>query len=84
MNAVTINNRRHVILHDTCVVSFDAKTVTLDSGGWLTATTKKHMNKASSEYNLGFHVYQDNFKWYLRQPNGNESLFFDGVEFVRN
>jgi hypothetical protein len=84
MQAVTnIDMRKHVILHDTAVVSFDAETVILDSGGWHTATTKRKMNEASVEYNLGFRVYQKENQWYLRQPNGNVSRFFDGVEFVR-
>jgi len=43
--------------HATVVVHFTEYTVTLNSGGWRTATTKVRMNQASSEFNLGYSVY---------------------------
>ena len=81
-NVIEIDGKQHVILFDTCIVSFDAKTVTLRTGGWRTAITKRRMNEASQEYDLGFELYQKGWKWYLKQ-NGNETEFFDDVEFVR-
>lgn len=36
--------------HGTKVVRFDAETITLDSGGWRTATTKTRMNQAARQF----------------------------------
>ena len=40
-------------------------TITLNSGGYRTATTKRRMNEVSEEYDLGFKVYQKNVDWYI-------------------
>ena len=45
-----------VTLHHTDVVRFDDKQITLDNGGWVTATTCTRMNQASSQFGLGFRV----------------------------
>lgn len=55
-----------VIYHSTPVTSFNEKRIVLDTGGWSTNTTKERMNEASSEYNLGYTVYQKKFKWYAQ------------------
>ncbi len=46
-----------VIYHATPVVEFNGKGVTLDTGGWWTATTKKRMNQAARFFSLDFYVY---------------------------
>ena len=57
--------RAAVRYHQTNVVEFTPDTITLNSGGWLTSTTKKRMNEVSDHYGLGFHVSQENFKWWV-------------------
>ena len=59
------NRSTDVVLYNTTIVSFDNNTITLDHGGWKTATTKQRMNQASDEYDLGYQVYQDNYNWYV-------------------
>ena len=52
-----------VVYHSTCVVKFNQDKIILNSGGWYTQTTKNRMNQASSQYNLGYQVYQkSNFR----------------------
>ena len=67
----------HVRYHDTDVVSFDADTVILRTGGWETATTKLRMNQASYQFNLGFTVYAKNREWFVRYCDGEESIRFE-------
>jgi|TARA_Y100000310_G_C20335694_1_gene647385 hypothetical protein len=54
-----------VTYHQTAVVEFDSTTITLNTGGWATNTTKTRMNQAASQFGLGFRVYQHNFNWYV-------------------
>ena len=57
----------HVItLYNTNIVNFDSTRITLDDGGWMTNTTKTRMNQVSSNYGLGFHVYQDKGNWFVQ------------------
>lgn len=55
------------IYHHTAVVVHDRlrHIITLDSGGWRTATTKTRMNQASFEFDLGFTVHQKAYEWYV-------------------
>ena len=70
----------YVTYHQTNVVAWDkdASTVTLNTGGWYTPTTKKRMNQASQQFGLGFHVFQKDFQWYVTTPNGEMALFNGG------
>lgn len=58
-------NKTSVVYHQTAIVIFDQNTIQLNSGGWLTATTKKRMNQTSMQYSLSFGVYQKDFQWYV-------------------
>ena len=65
---------------------FDMWTITLNSGGYRTATTKRRMNEVSKEDDLGFKVYQKNGDWYVditQKPRGkwqSDTLdFIDGI-----
>lgn len=74
----------HVCYHQTDVVSFDARRVTLRTGGWYTVTTKTRMNQASHQFNLGFSVYQDRGQWFVRSHhNGHVQRFVDGMTIRR-
>lgn len=69
-----------VTYHNTVIVEFDLnKTVTLDSGGWQTATTKTRMNQASSQFNLGYSVFQKDFDWFVRLESGEVVEFRDNM-----
>lgn len=57
--------KTRVFFHDTPVVTFDEKTIELNSGGWWTRTTKVRMNQASQEFRLGFCVFQKQNKWFV-------------------
>ncbi len=56
-----------VIYQGTRVVHvYPSGEIRLDTGGWKTSTTKRRMNQASTQYNLGFRVLQKNFNWFVR------------------
>ena len=60
------NNALSVVYHSTEVVKvIDNRYVILDNGGYYTNTSKRRMNQASLQYNLGFNVYQCNYIWYV-------------------
>ena len=61
----TIGNQTRVKYHSTDVVRFSDKHITLDTGNWWTVTTKLRMNQASRQFNLGYHVYQKDWTWYV-------------------
>jgi len=64
----------------TCIVEFTDNTVTLNSGGYASATTKKKMNQAARQFALGFSVYQKARKWYA-VTDGLTYRFVDGLSF---
>ena len=64
--ATRITDGPTVYYHDTAVVTVTPSTITLDTGGWWTVTTKLRMNQAAAEYDLGYHVYQRAGVWYVR------------------
>jgi hypothetical protein len=68
---------------NTYVVTWDKKTntVTLNSNGWHTLTTKTRMNQTSNQYGLGFYVFQKNFIWYVELPNGETVEYEDHMTF---
>tara|TARA_R110002020_G_scaffold467856_5_gene691720 strand:- start:270 stop:710 length:441 start_codon:yes stop_codon:yes gene_type:complete len=59
------NGYKCVKYHDTDVVKFNADYIILNHNGWVTDTTKKRMNQASDEYDLGFRVSQRKGQWYV-------------------
>lgn len=68
-----------VVYHSTEVVKvMDNKYAVLDSGGWLTPTTKRRMNQASSEFRLNFQVFQRGYIWYVKTPY-DEQEFYDNI-----
>ena len=66
---------------DVVTVDWEAKTVTLNHGGYTTVTTKLRMNQASSEWGLGYQVYQKDFDWYV-SVGGETYNYYDGAERV--
>lgn len=61
--------------HDTDVVYFDSLWITLNTGGFKTATTKRRMNQSAMRFGLGFNVYQRDYRWYVDTPQGHTAEF---------
>jgi hypothetical protein len=64
-NIQTTNGNTVIRYHATDVVSFNAKEIVLNSGGWRTATTKTRMNQAAGQFDLGYSVFQKDFDWFV-------------------
>ena len=61
---------------DVVKVDWDTGIITLNTGGWETSTTKLRMNQASSEWGLGYHVYQHKHDWFVTH-DGNTFNYTD-------
>ena len=59
--------------HDTDIAKYNptTRTVTLNSGGWHTATTKRHINQCFQVWGLPFHLFQSARQWYVSRHIGN-------------
>ena len=62
---LTDEEKTRVYFHDTPVVTFNEKTVELNTGGWRTRSTKVRMNQASQEFGLGFRIFQQKKDWFV-------------------
>ena len=82
-NVMITVDRLAVVYADTLIVDKVGESITLDSGGWQTVTTKRKMNQASRQFALGYSVYQRNYKWFVDLPNGATVPFEDGMTFHR-
>lgn len=65
-----------VTYHRTPVVKFSEKTIRLNTGGYRSQTTKRRMNQAANQFDLGFEVVQRGGEWYVVQ--GDFERLFDG------
>ena len=79
---IDVDDYRTVKYHNTVVVRFNHREIILHSGGWYSATTKLRMNQTSNQFNLGFGVYQKNFKWFV-DFNGETLPFEDNMTLRR-
>ena len=70
-----------IVLHHTPIVTYHPEgEVTLDTGGWCTATTKQRMNACSP-----FTIYQDKRVWYVVTGKGeHESKLVSRMSFDAN
>lgn len=50
---------------DVVTVHHDTDSITLNTGGWFSNTTKTRMNQASQQFNLGYSVHQKKYEWYV-------------------
>lgn len=64
-SVVCTNGRITVVYHNTRVVDATPEHIILDTGGWKTTTTKLRMNQASTQFNLGYTVYQQKGQWFV-------------------
>jgi hypothetical protein len=74
-----------VTYHSTDVVTV-SKTgkITLNTGGWFTNTTKTRMNQAAHVFGLGYRVYQNKHKWFVRLAPWNETPTHPDLAFNGN
>lgn len=52
--------------------------VTLDTGGWRTATTKVRMNQAFSQFGPPYKVFQKNGNWFVRHRASKHQIPYPG------
>ena len=55
----------YITYWSTDVVAFDNDWILLKTDGYFTNTTKLRMNQASTQFSLGYTVYQKQFEWYV-------------------
>jgi hypothetical protein len=67
---------------DTEVIKFNDTEIILNSGGFLTNTTKTRINQTSNEYNLGFDVRQIKGDWFVFFK-GDKLGFVDNMKMTR-
>lgn len=72
-----------VFFHDTPVVSFNDRSILLNTGGWRTRSTKVRMNQASQEFALGFRVFQKKNDWFVGYRNNTFSFVSDELILER-
>ena len=73
-----------VRLHNTNIFKMveeeSGRVITLNSGGWQTATTKKRINEAFESIGLRLVLYQDKGDWYIQLGNVAPTVpFYDGM-----
>jgi hypothetical protein len=79
------NGTTYVRYHKTVIAMRDNRgKITLDSGGWKTATTKTRMNQALRVWGTGYYVHQVKHVWYVGVHKGNGvhariCEYYDGV-----
>lgn len=72
------DGRRVVRLHHTDILEFGGKSVTLNTGGWKTVTTKDRLNRFQGDVQ----IYSKRGIWYVSNASG-EVPYFDGMT-IRN
>lgn len=71
------NEVSYLIYHSTKVCHLDKKTntLTLNTGGWKTKTTKDRMNDFMAIHNIYIHIIQKDNIWYIDLEDGKVSIF---------
>lgn len=72
-----------VVYHTTPVVKFSNSMIILNTGGWYTMTTRKRMNQASNQFNLGYRVFQRDTKWYVEYHRKTIEFLNDTMSLLR-
>lgn len=72
-----------VVLHSTDVVTYhEDGSVTLNSGGWFTITTKDRINRHMGI--PGIRVYSDLGRWFIYSRGEKICRFFDGITITKS
>jgi hypothetical protein len=87
MHRTTIHTTKEgyttVVYHSTPIVSYNSHEITLNTGGFWTATTKKKMNQVSDMFNLGYKVYQKKGQWFVTWLDVDVPFAADSITLVR-
>ena len=81
-NTYRIDNEKNEVIrfHDTDILTFERGFVILNSGGFLTKTTKDRLNKYLPQ---GVYVYQKDFKWFVKDDrDGTVKEFVDNMRIA--
>ena len=68
-------------LHGNVIMTIYKHHIVLSDGGWRTVTTKERLNRYLPR---GFHVYQKDWVWYLRDSNNDIDYNFSDVQWIHN
>jgi len=60
----------YVTYHRTVIVKFDDRSITLNTGGWDSVTTRRKMNQAARQFGLPFGVYRKAHVTYVQWAGG--------------
>lgn len=82
-SVLSINGGVQVTYHRTRIVDAIPSTVILDTDGWKGATTKKKMNQASHQFDLGYTIHQHKGEWYVTTKAGRFPFVADSFQFDR-
>lgn len=83
-NTFVENGKTKVVYHSTPIAVFDHVSIALDTGGWMSASTKMRMNQASKQFDLGFAVFQKDFKWFVQYDGATIPFKDNTVKFKRH
>ena len=73
------NGNTCVTYHSTVIVEFDFENIILRTGGWDTVTTRRKMNQASRQFDLGYNVFRHDGETFVRRPDGGDMPFYGEV-----
>lgn len=73
-----------VTYHSTAIVTASADLITLRTGGWDSVTTRRKMNQAARQFDLGYGVYRDKGKSFVDGPGFTRRPLTDGMTFERS
>ena len=65
-----------ITYHDTAVGEFTNDTIWLNTGGWITVTTKTRMNQAANQFDLGYSVFQKKGEWFIAVRGAEDYMKF--------
>lgn len=77
------NGNTCVTYSTTVIVEFDAECIILRTGGWRSVTTKRKMNQAANQFDLGYSVSQIAGDWFVRTSSGEYEFSGDAVKIDR-
>lgn len=69
--------------HNTKIVTFGASLIILNFGGWDSVTTRRKMNQASKQFNLGYSVYRDKGQTYV-EYKGKKLQYMGLAGYIEN
>ena len=79
------SNEKLAVYHNTTIVryNYETDTITLNSGGWYTYTTKQRMNQFMDETRIPLRVFQKNYEWYVYNHESDETIPFTDNQEIK-